>query len=68
MYQQYIWMDIIRDDKKGTGETGSFFVPVFGLLFTEVSLKQTCECFSVSCFVLSHLISHFASLVTSKNL
>ena len=26
MYQQYIWTDIVcRDDKKGTGEVGSFF-------------------------------------------
>ena len=32
-------MDIIRDDEKGTGKTGSFFVLVFGLLFTEIDVR-----------------------------
>lgn len=32
MYRRYIWMDIIRDDEKGTGKTGSFFVLVFGFI------------------------------------
>ena len=45
-------------------ETSSFLT--FGL--AEVSLKQTSECFSMSCLIASHFISHFASLVTSKPL
>ena len=53
-----------------TKKEGGTFVPPSCKcqILAEVSLKQTSKCFSVSCFVFSHFISHFASLVTSKPL